>query len=168
MRVWRLVLIQYLNSPSDEDNTGLRSQLEECSPRSQSKFWLVTSEVQTHPQSNKTALKRFVHTITPAVGRFWMWSRGQGRDCSIQAKLLHRHLTCCSLIFPVISTAESVFWEITLLPCWIYSQGKLQYFNTCSRSALWRHACSDLIMWMTTIIRCLRIVQVCKPRGAFL
>lgn len=44
MWVWRLLLIQDLNSQSDEHNITLLSQLEEFSFRGQSKFWLVISK----------------------------------------------------------------------------------------------------------------------------
>lgn len=95
----------------DEDDISLLCPMEECSFWGRSEFWLVIFE----PQNFSAAVKLQPAEIFPPPD--WIYCRAEscflfGSDFYIHLNL-HRLWTCCSFIFPMISTAASVFWEIT-------------------------------------------------------
>lgn len=66
-------------------------------------------KTSTQPWSSRQ-LKYFLHLIESTVEQRAVFLFGS--DFYIHLNL-HRLRTCCSFIFPMISTAASVFWEIT-------------------------------------------------------
>lgn len=66
-------------------------------------------KTSTQPWSSRQ-LKYFLHLIESTVEQRAVFLFGS--DFYIHLNL-HRLWTCCSFIFPMISTAASVFWEIT-------------------------------------------------------
>lgn len=73
------------------------------------KFLSLNLKTSTQPWSSRQ-LKYFLHLIESTVEQRAVFLFGS--DCYIHLNL-HRLRTCCSFIFPMISTAASVFWEIT-------------------------------------------------------
>lgn len=97
------------------------SQLEECWYTRQSKFWLVLHEPLQCGPSNLQAAYR-TETFPPRDHACSIWILKAEQETAIRfvwlcinsiwARCLHKHLTHCSLIFPVIPTAAFVFWEV--------------------------------------------------------
>lgn len=73
------------------------------------KFLSLNLKTSTQPWSSRQ-LKYFLHLIESTVEQRAVFLFGS--DFYIHLNL-HRLRTCCSFIFPMISTAASVFWEIT-------------------------------------------------------